>query len=101
VIGRGSQIVLDADLTLTVRTYAPLADRARYTAERNSTSLAQAEATVRRVDRERSAFYRQNFGVDWEDPALYDLSLNTARVPLPQCADIVMSAYIARFGKPG
>jgi len=100
VIGRGSQIVLESDLTLKVRTYAPFEDRARYTAQRNSTTLAQAEATVRRVDRERQAFYRQHFAVDWEDPALYDLSINTARVPIPQCADIIVSAYVAHFGSP-
>jgi len=101
VVGRGSQIVLDPDLTLKVRTYAPFDDRARYTAQRNSTTLAQAETTVRRVDRERSAFYRQHFALDWEDPALYDLSINTARVPLPQCAEIIVSAYVAHFGHPG
>jgi cytidylate kinase len=98
VVGRGSHIVLDSDLTLKVRTYAPFADRVRYTAERNSSTQSQAEATVRRVDRERAAFYRQHFNVDWEDPALYDLSINTARVPLPQCAEIIVSAFMARFG---
>jgi len=98
VVGRGSHIVLDPALTLRVRTYAPFEERARYTAERRSTSTAQAEAIVRRVDRERSAFYRQHFAVDWEDPALYDLSINTARLSLAECAEVIAAAYTARFG---
>lgn len=97
VIGRGSQILLDAGSTLRIRTYAPFEERARYTAARNSTSLADAELTVRRVDRERAAFYRQHFGAHWEDPTLYDLSINTARQSTSQCADMIVAAYRARF----
>ena len=98
VVGRGSQVVLDPDLTLRVRTYAPLEERTRYTAERNATTLADGEATVRRVDRERAAFYRQHFAVDWEDAALYDLSINTSRLAPAECADVIVAAFTARFG---
>jgi cytidylate kinase len=98
IVGRGSNLVLDPELTLKVRTYAPIDERIRYTADRNSTSLVQAEATVRRVDRERAAFYRQHFAVDWEDASLYDLSINTTRMSLSQCADTVVAAYRTRFG---
>ena len=98
VVGRGGHVVLDPDLTLKVRTYAPMEERVRYTAERHGVSIAQGEAIVRRVDRERAAWYRQHFAVDWEDPAMFDLSINTARIPLSQCAEIVAAAYAARFG---
>jgi cytidylate kinase len=101
VLGRGSHILLEADLTLKVRTYAPFEDRARYTATRNSVSITQAEATVRRVDRERAAFYRQHFDVYWEDPALFDLSINTSRLSLSECADVIVGAYTARFHTTG
>jgi CMP/dCMP kinase len=98
VVGRASHLLLDPDLTLKIRTYAPFEDRAKQTAERQGVSLAQGEVIVRRVDRERAAFYRQHFAIDWEDPSLFDLSINTARIPLSQCAEIVVAAYTARFG---
>lgn len=100
VVGRGSQILLEPEATLRVRTYAPFEERVQYTAERNSMSIADAEATVRRVDRERAAFYRQHFAVDWEDSVLYDLSINTAHLSLAQCASVIVAAYTSRFGAP-
>ncbi len=32
----------------------------------------------------------EHFGVHWGDPTLYDLTLNTERLPVPTCVDMVV-----------
>jgi cytidylate kinase len=100
IVGRGSHLILESALTLRVRVYAALPQRIDNTAARFGISREQSAIDVRRVDRERAAFYRQRFGVEWDEPCLYDLSINTTTVPLVQCADLVAAAYRARFGEP-
>jgi hypothetical protein len=101
IIGRGAHILLDPTLTLRVRTHASFARRAENLAARLGVPREAAEQQVRRIDRERGEFYRQRFGVDWEDPGLVDLMVNTTSTPLDACAEIVAGAYRARFGPGG
>lgn len=98
IIGRGGHLLLDPSLTLRVRTYASLEARAANMAERQQLSHDEALAAVRRVDKERAAFYRKYFDVDWNDPSLFDVSVNTSAMPLEQCAEIVAAAFRVRFG---
>jgi cytidylate kinase len=101
VVGRGGHLVLDPTLTLRVRTYASAPRRAGNLAERQGSSTDDALTFLRRIDRERAAFYRQHFGVDWMDPGLFDLCLNTETLTLEESASIVVAAYQTRFADPG
>ena len=51
-----------------------------------------AAAHLARVDRERRAWSRFLFGVDWEDPLLYDLVLNLSRISLATAGEAVVQA---------
>ncbi len=42
----------------------------------------------------RLLFMRRNFGVDPSDPHLYDLVLNTSRLSVAECADIIVQAFV-------
>lgn len=97
IIGRGGHIILEPATTLRVRTYAPLEARVANVAESQQITTDAALAFVRNTDRERAAFYRKYFNVDWSDPALFDLSINTSSMPVEQCADILAAAFRARF----
>ena len=46
---------------------------------------------IRGDDAARSARMAAHFDVEWGDPALYDLSLNTERIPVSSCVDMVVS----------
>lgn len=52
-------------------------------------NLARKE--IRIDDAARSARMSEHFDVDWGDPALYDLTLNTARIPVSSCVDMVLA----------
>ncbi len=56
-------------------------------------SEREAIAWMDHTEQERSAFLRGNFGVDPADPLLYDLVLNTARLSVPECVDVILEAY--------
>ena len=57
--------------------------------ETDDENLARKE--IRVDDAARAARMAEHFDVDWGDPALYDLTLNTERIPVASCVDIVVN----------
>jgi cytidylate kinase len=49
-----------------------------------------AEAELRRSDNAHASRMNAQFGVTWGDPLLYDLVLNTDRVSVDSCADLIL-----------
>ena len=56
--------------------------------ETDDEKLARHEIEV--DDHARASRMSEHFGVHWGDPALYDLTLNTERIPVPTCVDMVV-----------
>jgi len=76
----------------SVRVCAPLELRVRRLMERLETddeALARREIDV--DDSARAARMGVAFNVGWGDPTLYDLTLNTERVPIATCVDQVIA----------
>jgi cytidylate kinase len=48
-----------------------------------------AETEIRRSDAAHAARIYQQFGVTWGDPLLYDLVLNTDRLTVPTCVELI------------
>ncbi len=75
-----------------IQVCAPLQVRVRRLMERLDTDdehLAKKE--IETDDAARAAKMHSTYGVDWGDPALYDLTINTERVPIPRAVDLVLS----------
>ena len=49
-----------------------------------------AESEIRMSDEAHSAIMKRHFNVDWQDASLYDLVLNTERVPIDECVTQIM-----------
>jgi cytidylate kinase len=62
--------------TLRIRVIAPMEYRIRSAQERVHFSRAEAVEYIARMDDHRGKWTRYLYGVDWEDPSLYDLVLN-------------------------
>jgi len=76
----------------SVRVCAPMTLRVIRLMDRLETddeALARHEIEV--DDAARSARMSEQFNVAWGDPTLYDLALNTERVPIPACIDQVIA----------
>ncbi len=83
VLGRGSFAVLDnyRDV-LNVRIQAPLPVRVRRVmVEQNITDFEKAEALVKESDHVRSTFLQSWYGERWDTAGMYDLVLDTSKVP--------------------
>jgi len=75
-----------------VRVCAPLDVRVRRLMERLETDdeqLARHEIEV--DDAARAARMGEHFNVQWGEPTLYDLTLNTERISIPACVDLVVA----------
>ncbi len=96
LVGRACQVLLrQRPDVLHVRLIAPAGLRAERVARRHGIPLAAARAQVEASDRYRSRYLRRFYRVDWDDPALYDLVINTERIAPAAAAELVCQAALA------
>ncbi len=92
IVGRGSAHILPAETTLRVRLVSPFKDRVARAAEKLGLDADAAARYIRDKDRERVRFVRDHFLRDPEDPRVFDLVINTSRLPVSDCADLILDA---------
>jgi cytidylate kinase len=93
IVGRGGQSVLRGwPNTLHVRLIAPLDMRVQRLVERQAITPEAALAQIRASDRRRKRFVEHAYHVDWGDPDLYDLVINTAFVDVAQSTSLICHA---------
>jgi len=98
ILGRGGAHILPARRALRVLVVAPFAVRVRRFAQQHEASSAE-EARERLVqeDHLRRDFLKLQFGVEPDDPSLYDLTLNTEHLGDEAAARLVVEALRRRF----
>ncbi|MBY0226918.1 MAG: cytidylate kinase family protein [Hyphomicrobium sp.] len=73
-----------------VRICAPIAYRERTLIERLSLSgPVAAQREIAHSDAAHNGMMQRLFGVDWQDPTLYAAVLNTARIPVCECIELI------------
>ena len=74
-----------------VRICAPFELRVKRMMSRlDSEDREMVAAEIRASDEAQGAIAKRHFGVDWADPEGYDLSLNTERMSVEQCAEEIL-----------
>ena len=89
-LGRGSHILLRAfKCALHIRVIASLEKRIQHLEKRG---LVKGEAiqAIRISDHERGAFIKLAFGLDWDNPELYDIILNMDNLTVDLAVDTVL-----------
>jgi cytidylate kinase len=98
IIGHGSQMLLrDFGCALHVRVHASAATRVSRIMRGKGLGLEAAEKLLRKEDHEKSGFFRFAFHLDWNDPSLYDLVINTEKMSEESAARLVIET--ARSGE--
>lgn len=99
IVGRGGQAVLRGwpDI-LHVRITAPLDIRVKRLVQRQGIFPEAALAQVQASDGRRKRFVERAYHVDWNDPALYDLVLNTASLDVSRSTDLICHAVASMAG---
>jgi cytidylate kinase len=96
IVGRGAAQVLPEETTLAVRLVAPRTFRIAEVSKRKGWSACEAQRWVDATDRERTLFVKKNFHQDADDPLGYDLVLNSRRLSLEECCELIVQAATAR-----
>jgi cytidylate kinase len=105
IVGRGGQVVLkDCPDVLHVRIEAPLEDRLLRV---RSSGLVANRPFIDSVETRRAAqdlidasdaasagYLRRFYNVDWADPMLYHLLINTGRMHLNQAVQVIIEAAL-------
>ena len=77
---------------LHVRTVAPLRVRVARVAEDEALDRGEASRRSRARDRAVARYLRHFYRVDWEDPLLYHLVLNTGALSEEEASHLVLQA---------
>ena len=93
IVGRGGQAILrEQPGVLHVRIIAPLGARVlRVQAEQNL-SLDEATLRVKRRDEAAAAYLERFYDIDWDNPLLYHLIINTGKWEVEDAVQIVLTA---------
>jgi cytidylate kinase len=97
ILGRGAPYILPPSRALRVFVVAPREVRAARIAKELGVPAQEADETLEQRDAERVRFLRHDFGVEPDDPTLYDLVVNTATLGLEASAALVIDALRRRF----
>ena len=109
----GAQVLRDIPHVISVRICAPMENRVDEMVERLNqaargvskpiehapaivreamwVSREQAKREIERSDRAHAKLVRKHFGADWEDPAHYDIVLNTGKMSIRKCVDQILN----------
>lgn len=94
IVGRGANFILPPGKRFAVRTMAPFETRIRNVAESYDCTLEEATRRVMHRQSRRTAFIRQTFHHDINDPLAYDLVINTERIS-DECAVQAIAAAMS------
>jgi cytidylate kinase len=99
IVGRGGQAILqDRPDVLHVRIEAPLKDRisrVRYTETFGlapDLELAAAKETIQERDRTTAAYVKHFYEVDWDDPMLYHMVINSSKWGVEGATSLIVQA---------
>lgn len=97
IVGRGSQILLrDNPEALHVKIVAPLAYRVEKLMSLEGLSQREATQRILASDGARAEYLRRYYGVNWLDPQLYDLVINTGRITIQTAVQLVVMTQVQR-----
>jgi len=92
VLGIGGCVILgDREDTINIRVYAGEETRRNRISRRYNLSPDDASSTLAIGDRKHKRFVSFLFNTDLSSPELYDLTFNTDKLSVEECADAVLS----------
>lgn len=93
VVGRAGQVVLRGMPDVVhVRIIAPIEQRIQRMQEIEGVNADAARDLVHRRDRAAADYVRSFYHVDWTDPLLYDLVINTSKMTEQVAVDVIIKA---------
>ena len=93
IVGRGGQAILrNKPDVLHVRIVASLEARVQHLHEGETFSLGSACDIALHHDRASAEYLKRFYDIDWTDPLLYDLIINTTKLGLEGATQLIIDA---------
>jgi cytidylate kinase len=93
IVGRGAEIVLAGRPgVLSVCIVAPLAYRLQRVMQEQGLEHDDAIKHIKQIDKQRARYIKQNYGVNWDKPELYQLILDTEKISEETATQIICQA---------
>ncbi len=93
VVGRGGQVVLrDMPDVLHVRVIAPIELRIQRMQQSEGVTADAVRELMQRRDQAAADYVKSFYDVDWADPLLYDMVINTSKVTPAAAAELIIKA---------
>ena len=95
IVGRGAAALLMPAKTLRVRLIASLDDRRQRMSELFGLTATEAQKATLEIDKKRANFFQVHFHKDISDPHEFDLVLNSSRLGVHGCVELIVSGLQA------
>ena len=93
IVGRAGQAILQHDPNvLHLRVIAPMETRIQRIIKAHHVSEQAARAQIEDSDRFRARYLKRFYHIQWDDPSLYHLVINTGKISLETSAEVVCTA---------
>lgn len=92
IVGRAANFLLGDRKSLNVFVYSDTESRVAYAHENYDVTERQARKMIERTDKERQMHAMSFYGKKWGDRDDYDLMLNSGRLGIEQCIDLIIAA---------
>lgn len=93
IVGRGANFIADKNTAFNVRIVADREFRINSLVTRRGFSHQKAKSEIIENDAQRKKFIKSHFDRDIDDPAAYDMIINSAYFDVDQIAGMILSAY--------
>jgi cytidylate kinase len=92
IVGRASQVVLAGHRNVChAKIVAPIEERVEAVIEHRDVDREQAYKLVEQHDQWRQSYLRNFHDADWNDPLLYDLTINTGKMAPEAAVDMLVN----------
>ena len=101
IIGKcANHILRDYDNVVSVYVEAPRAACVKTVVERLGVTEDEAHKIIYQTDKYRADYYKYYTGGEsWANPVLYDMTLNSARIGLSNCAELIIQYLKIKLGE--
>lgn len=101
ILGRGAMVVLRDQLhAMFVRLDGPAERRVEQAMRLEQVDRATAERRLRQLDRTHASYLRHYYGANVQDPSLYHVVLDSTRIELDVCVELLLAA-VRSFERSG
>ena len=93
VVGRAAQgLFRDRKGALHIKVTASRRNRVKQLQQTENLPARQARSHIRELENRRICYLRYLYGMNWNDPSIYDLTLNMDRLSISQAVSLILGA---------